>query len=306
MFLLGVSVIANIVFFTKTKANSSIAPVTTDFAEDQKKFPLLAKRILIDHPNDVLINFLLLRKNLRETVKDWDDTFGFYFEYLPTGSSIGINDKVANIEASLVKTPLVMALYRKIERKQHDFTDETVVIEKRHLDSDFGELWKQGVGAKITLDEAVSSVLVESDNTAFNIIKDYVAPEDFEYVYEGLDIDVTKAQGELTVSAKNYSSVFKALYFSSVINKEHSEKILELLSKTRFTDKLPAGVPKDIVVAHKIGQFYNSIYQDCGIVFVPNRPYLLCMFSKSNEDEARDRMVKVSKTVYDYVSKANK
>ena len=60
----------------------------------QSLYPLLSKRIFIDNPNDSLINFYPLRTHLREIVAPWDKTFAFYFEYLPTGMSIGVNEKI--------------------------------------------------------------------------------------------------------------------------------------------------------------------------------------------------------------------
>ena len=66
---------------------------------------------------------------------------------------------------------------------------------------------------------------------------------------------------------------------------------------------LPSGVPKNIQVAHKIGLVTKQIYEDCGIVYVPQRPYILCMVSKSDATVAQQRMHALSKIVYDYVSR---
>ena len=67
---------------------------------------------------------------------------------------------------------------------------------------------------------------------------------------------------------------------------------------------IPAGVPVGVVVAHKIGLLNNQLYEDCGIVYVPNRPYILCMVSKSDYKTAVMRMSSLSKTVYDFVANA--
>ena len=174
------------------------------------------------------------------------------------------------------------------------------------LDSEFGNLWKKGEGYKLKASEAVKLALIESDNTAAQALLPFVTTKDFNAVYEALDIDLRTDNKGALVSAKNYSSILKALYFSSVIGKDSSEEILDLLTKTKFSDKLAASVPEDVRVAHKIGDFIdkdgNNGYRDCGIVYVPRRPYVLCMFSVGDEQLARERMQLASKTIYDYVA----
>ena len=53
--------------------------------------PLLSPRIFVQNPNDIIINFTDLREELRSVVSE-EKSFhaGVYFEYLPTGVSIGI------------------------------------------------------------------------------------------------------------------------------------------------------------------------------------------------------------------------
>ncbi len=278
------------------------------FQQAPLEYPLLSKRIFQQNPNDYVVNFYPLRTQLRDTVAAWGQTFSFYFEYLPTGSSIGVNEKQDFVGASLLKLPMVMAYYKQREKNGLDFGDKTVTIEQKHLDALFGQLWKRGEGATVSLGEAARLALVDSDNTAFNILSNYVAPEAFTEVYEGLDIDLVSdvVKKQTFISAKSYGSILKALYFSAVLREQHSHMILELLTQTKFDDKLQAPIPKNILVAHKIGASVGEqIYQDCGIVYAPKRNYLLCMFSQSAEGEARKRMQEISRLVYAYISTVN-
>jgi beta-lactamase class A len=263
----------------------------------------LAKRVLIPGYHDILINFLPLRQNLQAKVKPYGDSFAFYFQYLPTGVSIGVNSANEFDAASLLKVPFVMAYYHQKERSELINDNTQVAITQIYLDKEFGNLWQRGIGAKVSLGEAVKLSLVESDNTAFHLLADQTSMDDLNAVYEGLDINFDDVSGRLYISAKDYSSIFQALYFSSVLTKKDSEEILTYLTETIFHDKLPGPLPKDIKVAHKIGVYSNkSIFQDCGIVYAPDRPYLLCMISKSTDAEATRRMNDISKTIYDYVS----
>lgn len=58
-----------------------------------EQYPLLAKRIFVTNQNDLLINFVGLRQQLRQYVEAQPEQLGVYFEYLPSGVSIGLNEK---------------------------------------------------------------------------------------------------------------------------------------------------------------------------------------------------------------------
>ncbi len=283
----------------------SLFAIHQDPVDDDKilrqKYPFLATRILQEFNSDILINFLDLRTRLRSQVEPYKDTYAFYFEYLPTGTSVGVNEKAEFPAASLLKVPVVMAYRHQVERTGED-PDREVSIRSDEIDKTFGTLYKSGAGAKIKLSEAERLALVESDNTAARVLTDNVSVDDFSEIYEGLDISLKEGDSGVILTAKSYASILKSLYFAGLLSKDNSQYILDLLDKSIFNDKLPAGVPSRVNVAHKIGVLGDDLFMDCGIVYVPNRPYLLCMISVSSEDVARERMVKMSKTVYDFVS----
>lgn len=301
-FLLFISLILNVWLFVKVKAKTgAVFGGDSQFQQAEKKYPLLAKRILVEYPNDLLIRFSPLRKELREMTAAWSGKFAFYFEYLPTGVSIGVNEKDEFSAASLLKVPVVMSYYLQQER-ENKTGDGEVALTEAMIHKDYGNLWKRGVGAKVSIDEAIRLALEESDNTAVEVVISKTNYTYFQEVYDGLDIELKEIHQIPIITAKNYSSILKALYFSSIVNKEHSDKILSHLSRSVYRDKLPAGVPENIKVAHKIGEAGNDLFTDCGIVYVPRRPYLLCMLSFSDDETAKERMVAVSKKVYDYIS----
>lgn len=269
-------------------------------AQVNTKYPFLEPQAPKDEA-DLLINFTQLRKNLKDQATPYNDSFSFYFEYLPTGTSIGFNEKTPLYAASLVKVPLVMAFYKLDTDQKVDIDNTKVKITEDEIDSGFGDLYKKGVGYELTLREVTRLALVDSDNTAARILGKLVPYDNFKEIYSGLDLDLNIEKGETLISTKSYASILKALYFSSILKREDSNQILDLLTQTKFDDKLRAPIPSDILVAHKIGVYKNEYYQDCGIVYLPKRPYVLCMISKSSEDEARSRMNKVSDMIYKFI-----
>ncbi|HEV7454277.1 MAG TPA: serine hydrolase, partial [Candidatus Saccharimonadales bacterium] len=182
----------------------------------QRQFPLLSKRILSDDPNDILINFVPLRKDLTARFAALNGQKSFYFEYLPDGTSIRVGSDDQLVAASLIKVPLSMNLYRAAELGRISL-DKTVTITNSEIDNAYGNLWQKGAGAKITLRQAARLALTESDNTATHVIFDNIKgllSADEESMAR-LDVDQNMEAGQAVINAKSYASVLKSLYFSS-------------------------------------------------------------------------------------------
>jgi len=312
IWLFVISLVVNIFLGSLFFINQKAASPKTVNKLNPADFPYLASRIFYDNSKDRLINFVPLRIKLLNYIKDTNKEIGIYFEYLPSGVSIGINEKNGFYLASLLKTPLVMAVYRQVENGKVDLNKE-LTVEQKHIDSGYGNLWEKGVGTKLTVKKAIDLALMESDNTAYLLLYYLLEPKAkdlFSDIFDNLNIPREKYNTLPIVTPKNYSSILRSLYFSSYLSLESSNKILTDLTNTKFNDQIIAGVPSNIRVSHKIGVYENesgaSIYSDCGIVYEPRRPYIVCIMTKDlTNQEANLRIKNLSSMIYNYVSSVN-
>lgn len=292
--------------FNSSRQDSDIQ---SDSSSEEKRYPYLSKRIFQERPNDILLNFTKLREDLKKYILEPKLKIAFYFEYLPTGISIGINEKEDLELASLLKVPLVMAVYQKVREEKLSF-NQALILQKEHLNKKWGNLWQRGEGGKVTLEEAVKLALIESDNTAKQLLLSTVGVPALTDVFDALDIPKKASEQDIILNVKNYSSIFKSLYFSSYLQKEDSNKILEYLTQTKFDEGIVLGVNKDVKIAHKIGVFENNegkteVISDCGIVYLSLRPFILCIMEQGTDNSlAQMHMKEISKMVYDYLSSA--
>lgn len=267
-------------------------------------FPLLAQRIFVENPNDTKINFSPLRSDLRNYFSSNSIDGSLYFEYLPTGTSIRINASEPYTAASLMKLPVAMELYRAEELGLLD-TSHTVQLKEEWLNDGFGTLYKKGVGYELTLEEAVSILLKESDNTALRVVlsaTDSVMPIE-ERALGSLDIEFELDEsGSIDVGTRSYSSFLKCLYFACYNNVENSQHILDLLTQTDFKDRIVAGLPSDIPVAHKIGVFNTNVQSDCGIIYAPQSPYILCLMITGDKNSTDAHFSAISREIHEYLS----
>lgn len=273
-------------------------------SDPQQQFPLLAKRILIDNPNDPIINFVPLRKLIEERLKGLTAPYSFSFEYLPTGTTIRLGDNVGLVGASLLKLPVVMDLYKAGELGKLDLDAERVV-EADMLNNEYGDLYKQGAGTKLSLREAARITLEKSDNTAILLIQKHLQGQlgTDDTAISAVDADVGVQDNSVAISSKSYSSILKCLYFACFNNKQDSQEILGYLSKSSAQGRIASGVPTNVIVAHKFGTSIKTLTDsDCGIFYVPNRPYVLCIMLGLPAEQASVLQSEISRLVYQTVT----
>lgn len=275
----------------------------------QNKYNLLAKRVLIDNPNDILLDFSLLQSQLENYSKSNldNDRASIYFEYLPTGTSIGINEKEQLVGASLLKTPLAINLYKASEAGVIDI-DKPIRIKKEWLNDQYGDLYKKGEGYQSSLRQLAEIMLKDSDNTAalavYNSLAEVMPIDKKLMSFIDSEFGVNK-DSSIRLGSETYSHVLKCLYFTCYANKDSSQEILSYLIEANDSSRLRLYLPKDIQVAHKIGTYsaegMTPIQSDCGIIYLPNRNYILCVMVKGDDPGASKSIGEISRIVYSYI-----
>jgi beta-lactamase class A len=276
----------------------------------QDKYSLLADRILLGSDKDRTVNFTQLRQEIANYIAAnmQDVDYSVYFEYLPTGTSIGMDESNNLVGASLLKVPFAMQYYHALEEGKLR-SDDIVTIQAAQLDDSYGELYKKGAGYQLTLDEVVRIMLIDSDNTALRVLADTLSArlgiDNIDKVFNFVDLNYeSDAEGSTLIGAGSYSSILKCLYFACYVSKENSQQILTLLTQSDFNNRLKRYIPQEEmpVIAHKIGSFGKTTQSDCGIFYEPQKPYLLCIMVNSDDQTASQHIGKLSILVYEYIS----
>lgn len=163
--------------------------------------------------------------------------------------------------------------------------------------------YKKTAGTTFTLSELLDEMLINSDNTARNLIVNEMKLENLDDVLDHLGIEFDyKNDGQ--ISAKKYSIFWRSLFNSSYLAPENSQKLIEIMSRSSAYEYLAGSIPEEVKFSHKIGVLYGEgIYADSGIVYISNRPYILTVMVRGqSQSEAQKTMKEISEKVYRYVS----
>lgn len=234
-----------------------------------------------------------------------------YFRELNDGIWFSIGDSEKFVPASLRKLPLMIALLKMAEQRQKGFLESQVTFNLSrdyNLDQNIKPSQPMEPGHMYSIRDLIYRMIVYSDNNAFTLLTKTVDASEFDLAYSMLRMQNPRAKSDDEfLSVQTYASFFRILYNATYLSKEHSEWALDTLGKSEFRAGLVAGLPAGVPVSHKFGEKSDANgrvqLHDCGIVYFPNNPYLLCVMSKGPNFEVLDDVIMgVSRAVYHEVA----
>lgn len=272
-------------------------------------YPLVDPARQYIRQEDMVVNIQPLREYLNGIVaKHGVTSMSVYFEMLNTGGNISINQDLHIWPASLVKLPLAMAVIKKVEKEEWKWQNELVLMPE-DAEEHSGQLYNRQIGSTFTIEELVRELLVNSDNTAYQILSRNITESEMQEVVNETGLELLLDE-EGKFSAKEYTRLLRALYTSSFLKRTNSEKVLEYLNQSPFKEFLSQGLPADVKFSHKYGENKElDVFSDAGIVYAGNRPYAIAVMiqERGDPEQAKERVKKIMKEVseytYNYVTK---
>lgn len=238
-----------------------------------------------------------IEKRIEERVKDLQGVYGVYVYNLTSRYQYGVNQDKVFPAASLIKLPLILTLYQEAEAGKIDLETE-YVLKAEDKKTGAGIIQYKPVGTKYTYRELTQLMGRYSDNTAFNVLRQVLGDKKIQATIDELGMIKTSLEENKT-SPADIGLFFRKFYAQSLLTRNHRDEIIDYLTKTAYEDRIPAGVPEEIKVAHKIGNETNS-FSDAGIVF-GDKPFILVIFSKDVlEKEALEALPEITKIVWEF------
>lgn len=301
-----------------SEKRDALGSAQSGFKSCSEQYPFLSRDLDCGTINERIEQVEEIDNNI-EIYANQEETAGsaekisVFFRDLNTRRWFGVNENVNFYPASLAKLPIAMMIYKaaEVNRKILDLelpiTDTDLSLNKGQHYTPSASLEN---GASYPVRELVRRMITYSDNAPVNPLLNASASLR-EPIFSDLgvySISTEGLPGRWDITTKNYSNLFRILYNASYLRPEYSDTILGQLSESTFKNALAAGIPEDIRVAHKFGETSTSdgspekstiILNDCGIIYKPGAPYILCVMTRGEKYEELERIIReISERVY--------
>lgn len=218
--------------------------------------------------------------------------YSFYFEDIDSGYTYSLNEKTAMPAASCIKIPIAMALFKQIENAvinlaQKYFISKQEMVEGAGIIHEFDE-------REYSLGELLSAMLIQSDNTATNIIIDVLGMEKINDIIRELKLKETALKRKMMDfdarerGLDNFTSSFdlarclKVLQQASYLSKEHSDFMINILRRSQNREKIPFYIPERewSKIGNKAGSL-EGIENDAALMNLDKGNFVFITMSKS-------------------------
>jgi beta-lactamase class A len=221
------------------------------------------------------------------------DDIAVYFRDLNNGLWMGVDESREFVPGSLYEVPLIIACLSQAKRDPA-FLERLVRftgMPVRPGEVRFGPSTSLQVGKEYTVLELIQRTARRSDDGAALLLKALVDPAVLRKVYFTLHIDAGETLStDGAFSPVDYGRFFRILFNASYLNREMSELALGEFAQSEFRHGLVAGLPQGVLAAHKFGEYLvgsgaqeRHLLHDCGIVYFPGRPYLICVMTSGRD-----------------------
>ena len=251
-------------------------------------------------------------ENIKKAVGAYDGTVGVYVWDLKGGWGYGVRPDEEFFSASVIKVPVMVAVYREIDSGSLSLSD---TFETRPGDwaSGAGSLQWEKAGTPHTVGDYLWRMITQSDNVAANALVRIVggvghvnrvarsmgASDTLLYQKITSERAITTSLDNRT-TPRDMATMLRKIAQGKAASPRSCKSMVDLLRANVLESWLEAGIPKGVAVANKAGWIYE-VYDEVGIVFDRQRPYAVAILSKggpADPRKAKPALEKISASIW--------
>jgi beta-lactamase class A len=254
---------------------------------------------------------------------------GLAYLDLGTGDSLFIDADSSFHAASTMKVPVMIELFRRAAGGGFAMGQRLLVVNQfasivdgspyaLDVGSDSDSSLYLRVGQRVSVDTLLRLMITRSSNLATNTLIALVGAEQVTQTMRGLGaqkIQVLRGVEDQkafdkglvnTTTARDLAIILRALEEGNAAPPDATQSMREILLAQEFNEKIPAGVPAGVRVAHKTGEI-TAHSHDAAIVYPPGRkPYVLVVLTRGIQDGSRSSalIADISRMIYGHTTGA--
>jgi beta-lactamase class A len=235
---------------------------------------------------------------------------GLAYIDLASGDTLFMEADTSFHAASTMKVPVMIELFRRATSGSFGMSQPLLIVNQfasivdgsaYSLDStsDSDTTLYHRVGGRVPVDTLLRLMITRSSNLATNTLIALVGAGEVNrtmrslgaeriQVLRGVEDGKAFDKGMInTTTARELATILRAIEEGRAGSAEATREMRDILLAQQFNEKIPAGLPPGIRVAHKTGEI-TAHSHDAAIVYPPGRkPYVLVVLTRGIQDGAR-------------------
>jgi beta-lactamase class A len=267
-----------------------------------------------------------LRLAVAEVEQQLDGVLGVAILDLNSGQQLLIRPDEVFPQASSIKIAVLAELYHQAQQSAHGVSGKATlkdryVVRASDIVADSSILGGLTPEVSSLTNRDLATIMVAvSDNSATNVLIDRVGMDNVVRLTESLGLAHTQlrrkmmdlqaaAQGRENISTpREMMQLLEQLYRGRVIGAPLLDDFFNVLATSKDS-WIPRDLPPDLKVANKPGEL-EGVRNDSGIVFLKNRPYVICVMTtylahERAGEEAITRISRLAFGLFDRLSRAS-
>ncbi len=241
-------------------------------------------------------DLIAVGERIAPIIDAFDGRAGVYVKDLVTGQELGMNANDLYPTASMIKVPIMVSVFDRIEQGDLDYQQELTYVDSLfYSDADIaGELREN---ATVALSEMVFLSISKSDNTASLWLQELggtgVAINEWleEHGFEGTRMNSRtpgrrgdwEQYGWGQTTPREMARLMEMIYNGDAVSPAASQEMLRVLQRPWWDDEALSQMPPSIEVASKNGAVSAS-KSEVVLVHAPSGPYLFCVITADQAD----------------------
>jgi len=269
-----------------------------------------------------------LQKLVTDLAAQHKGRVAFYAKDLKTGATVAIDQDVPVTTASVIKLPIMVEAMSEVKAGTHRL-DERLVLTKENQVPGSGVFTLMQPGLNPTLQDAITMMIDQSDNTATNMVIDVIGIAAVNkriaamglkdtYLYKKVFMPPTgpmppdqKKFGLGKTTAREMGEVMESIERCELGDQALCKIMLDILKNQNVRTMIPRYLESDdttespSAIANKTGSL-DEVRNDVGIVYTKRGPILISAFTYDNQDHgwsvdnsAEILVARMAKTVVD-------